>query len=107
MTDTRIAGVMAPTYVHADSAGMAGATRLSGRGWRDWEDGVAVAFLSGAKLAVVRLDASFTRVVQVHDGLLAGRGQRLRQPVVGPDGALYVTVDGQGTGGAILRVQPS
>ncbi|MGB8330073.1 MAG: PQQ-dependent sugar dehydrogenase [Polyangiales bacterium] len=81
-----------------------GAEFLEGRHW-----GV----FSGT-LAVATLKASHLRLFYITEGGLyfayneqiTNRG-RLRSPRLGPDGNLYVTTDGSGGGGAVLKVVPA
>jgi glucose/arabinose dehydrogenase len=78
-----------------------GATFLTGSQWRDWDGALAVAVLKGAQLRIMKLDASGTSVV---DQIVTLTDQgRLRTPVQGPDGALYVTT-ANGSDDRILRV---
>ena len=81
-----------------------GATFLTGARWRSWRDALAVGVLKGSHLRVflLRADgsvrASVTRLAT---------GVRLRTPVQGPDGNLYVTTDNRPGGDVILRVKPT
>jgi glucose/arabinose dehydrogenase len=81
-----------------------GATFLTGTQWRDWNGRLAVATLKGSHLRIMALDAAgdttFSQAVT-----LTGYG-RLRTPVQGPDGSLYVTTSNGGGSDQILKVTP-
>ncbi len=80
-----------------------GATFIEGNQWANWDGVLAVATLKAQHLHIYFVDA----VGNVTDG---GRylemGKRLRSPRMGPDGLLYVTTDGGGNGGEVLRATP-
>jgi glucose/arabinose dehydrogenase len=88
-----------------------GGTFLSGPQWKAWDGALVVACLKtdasiGQRLLVMHLDAAGTALTGAPVTALA-RGVRLRAPVQGPDGNLYVvTDDGTGTG-AIWKVVPT
>lgn len=84
-------------------------TALSGidflpSGWGAWSGALVGAELKNARLRVLELDEAGTTVTAEHE-LCAERDVRLRTPVVGPDGALYVLTDGA-TPDAIWRLPP-
>jgi glucose/arabinose dehydrogenase len=81
-----------------------GATFLSGTQWRDWNGWLAVCELKGEEMRVFQLDGSGTAVI-ANPVALNGLG-RLRTPVQGPDGNLYVTTS-NGANDKIVRVTPS
>jgi glucose/arabinose dehydrogenase len=81
-----------------------GITFLTGARWRDWNDAVAAAALKGSQLRIFNLDAAGTGVTG-QAIVLRGFG-RLRTPVQGPDGNLYVTTS-NGSNDKVLRVVPS
>jgi glucose/arabinose dehydrogenase len=108
MTDfAKFPGAIGPIWRSGDGGTIApsGATFLTGAAWKGWENQLAVAVLKGRKLMVVGITAAghVTRTVDA-PGL---GGTRLRTPVRGPDGALYLTTDDGAPGGAIWRVAPS
>lgn len=81
-----------------------GATFLTGSQWRSWENAMAVAVLKGAHLRIflVQSDGSIRATV-----VRMAAGVRLRTPVEGPDGNLYVTTDARPGGDLIYRLVPS
>jgi glucose/arabinose dehydrogenase len=80
-----------------------GATFIEGAQWANWDGVLAVATLKATHLHIYFVDAAGN----VTDGgrCIEDEG-RLRSPRMGPDGLLYVTTDGGGTSGAVLRVSP-
>ena len=78
-----------------------GATFLSGAQWGDWNGRLAIAVLKNQQLRIVQLDGGGDAVLSTIE-TLTGYG-RLRTPVQGPDGALYVTT-ANGSNDQILRV---
>jgi glucose/arabinose dehydrogenase len=82
---------------------LAGATFITGSQWHGWNGVLAIALLKDSKLLLLRLD---------QNGIPVGRGEaisdrgRLRTPVQGPDGALYITTDNGGSSDVILKVTP-
>jgi glucose/arabinose dehydrogenase len=81
-----------------------GATFVTGGQWRGWDGALIVACLKGEQLRVFGLDAAGG---VVRDQVaLQGVAGRLRTPVQGPDGALYVTTS-NGSNDQVLRVVPS
>lgn len=84
---------------------LSGITFLSGNAWRDWNGALVGAELKNQRLRVLRLDAAGTTSTEVTE-LYADQNVRLRTPVLGPDGALYVLTDGKGGGDEIWRITP-
>jgi aldose sugar dehydrogenase len=81
-----------------------GATFINGAQWRTWDGTLAVAMLKGSKLYVFRQNA----LGGVTDMGVALQGYgRLRTPVQGPDGSLYVTTANGGGTDRILKVTPN
>jgi glucose/arabinose dehydrogenase len=81
-----------------------GATFLAGSRWHAWNGRLATAVLKDKHLRVfqVRSDGSIgTSTSRLTDGI------RLRTPVQGPDGFLYVTTDARPGGDLILRIEPN
>ena len=73
--------------------------------WRDWNGRIAVANLAGQHLRILELNAPGTAVVS--EAVALTTFGRLRTPVQGPDGSLYVTTSNGGGTDQILRVSPS
>ena len=83
-----------------------GATFLEGRAWGAWEGRLAVATLKARSLRVFEFAEDGTFVSQLTVPELDGHYSRLRTPMMGPDGALYVsTSNGRGRD-RILRIVP-
>ena len=79
---------------------------LDGDDWDEWEGRLAVATLAGRSLRIFRFTSSGALVSQVVVPELNGTYGRLRTPMLGPDGALYLTTsNGSGTD-KILKVVP-
>ena len=78
---------------------------LTGSQWRGWEGALAVACLRGERLLVMHLSEDGGSVAATQT-ILTNFG-RLRTPVQGPDGNLYVTTSNGGGADVILRVRPS
>jgi glucose/arabinose dehydrogenase len=97
-------GIPAVWSSGAPTIATSGAVFLQGPQWRDWDGQLAMCALAGAQLRVIQLDGSGT-VLLAQSVALTGFG-RLRTPVQGPDGNLYVTTS-NGVNDQILRVTPS
>ncbi|MDD3617966.1 MAG: PQQ-dependent sugar dehydrogenase [Desulfobulbaceae bacterium] len=73
------------------SEGMSPCVFLSGPRWKAWEGWLAVGFLRGARIELLRIDADgMTAETAIVADLPA---ERMRSLVPGPDGALYVATD--------------
>ena len=81
-----------------------GAIFLEGDQWGVWEGWLAVATLKDQKLHVFEFDTDGALVSQAVVPVLNGAFSRLRTPMVGPDGALYVTTSNGGSADKILRI---
>ena len=79
---------------------------LAGRDWKEWDGRLAVATLRGRSLRIFRFTSSGAFVSQVVVPELDGTFGRLRTPMLGPDGALYLTTS-NGSSDRILKVVPS
>ena len=88
-----------------DTIATSGGTFLVGPQWRDWDGRLAVGALKGNELRILELDTPGTAVIS-QTSVLTSFG-RLRTPVQGPDGSLYVTTSNGGGSDSILRVTPS
>jgi glucose/arabinose dehydrogenase len=82
---------------------LSGATFIEGSEWGDWDGVLAVATLKATHLHIyfVGSQGEVTGDFRV----IEDQG-RLRSPRQGPDGLLYITNDGAGSGGEVLRVSP-
>ena len=78
---------------------------LEGSHWGDWEGRFAVASLKDSTLRIFEFANNGAFVNQVVVSELDGTYGRLRTPMMGPDGALYVTTS-NGSNDSILRVVP-
>ena len=78
---------------------------LEGSHWGDWEGRFAVASLKDSTLRIFEFanDGAFVNQVVVSE--LDGTFGRLRTPMMGPDGALFVTTS-NGSNDKILRLEP-
>ena len=81
-----------------------GAIFLEGDQWGVWEGWLAVATLKDQKLCVFEFDTDGALLSQAVVPVLNGAFSRLRTPMVGPDGALYVTTSNGGSADKILRI---
>ena len=77
---------------------------LEGAQWGVWEGRLAVATLKDSKLRIFEFGPDGALVSQVIVPELDGRYGRLRTPMMGPDGALYVTTSNGGGSDQILRI---
>ena len=77
---------------------------LEGAQWGIWEGRMAVATLKDSKLRLFEFTPNGDFVSQVVVPELDGRYGRLRTPMMGPDGALYVTTSNGGGKDRILRI---
>jgi glucose/arabinose dehydrogenase len=82
---------------------LAGASFLEGSAWGNWDGALAVATLKAEHLHIYFVDAE-GRITG--DERTIGNEGRLRTPRQGPDGLLYITNDGGGGDGKVLRVTP-
>ena len=80
---------------------------LDGDDWDEWEGRLAVATLKASELHILDFTANGTFVSQVVVPALDGAYGRLRTPIMGPDGALYLTTSNGGGRDKILKVVPS
>lgn len=81
-----------------------GATFLVGEAWGTWRGGLAIACLKTRQVWVIHLDEAGSGAVAFSSGLQDFG--RLRTPLQGPDGALYLTTSNGGGTDRILRVAP-
>ena len=81
-----------------------GAIFLEGDQWGVWEGRLAVATLKDSKLRLFEFTSDGAFVSQVVVAELNGAFGRLRTPMMGPDGALYVSTSNGGGNDRILRL---
>jgi glucose/arabinose dehydrogenase len=82
---------------------LSGATFITGSQWGQWNGALAIALLKDSKLLLLKLDSTGH---PTNAGLAIGNRGRLRSPVQGPDGNLYITTDNGGSNDVILKVVP-
>ena len=80
---------------------------IEGARWENWARALAVATLKGESLRIFHFTDDGTFASQVIVAALDGTYGRLRTPVQGPDGALYVTTSNGGSNDRILQVIPN
>jgi glucose/arabinose dehydrogenase len=98
---TQQAGLEQPVYYWDPVISPSGMAIYSGRMFPEWRGNVFIGGLSSK--ALVRLVMNGDRVVG-EERLLTERGERIREVVQGPDGALYLLTDR--AGGKLLQVTP-
>ena len=91
----------------APTLAMSGGVFLEGDRWGDWEGRLAVASLKDQSLRLFEFtdDGAFVGQVVVSD--VRNTYGRLRTPMMGPDGALYLTTSRGGTRDRILQIIPN
>ncbi len=104
MTDhVKFPSAMQPSWrTDGRAAGMSASDFLRGAQWGDWNGALAVGFLAGRKVLLIRLNRDNT--VADTATVLDGHRARIRSVVMGPDGALYLTTDKRRGGDEIWRV---
>ena len=80
---------------------------LRGPDWEEWNGRLAVATLKTRSLRIFEFTSAGTFVSQVVVPALDGTYGRLRTPMLGPGGALYLTTSNGGAADRILMVAPS
>jgi glucose/arabinose dehydrogenase len=102
---------MTPVWVSGGvTVAPSGGTFLSGPQWKGWDGALAVACLDGSpdvgqRLLIMKLNAAGTALTQTPTTVL-NFSVRLRAPVQGPDGNLYVITDGDSGTGTIWKIKP-
>ncbi len=79
---------------------------LHGADWEEWDGRLAVATLKTRSLRIFKFTAAGTFVSQVVVPELDGTYGRLRTPMLGPGGALYLTTSNGGGADRILKIVP-
>lgn len=96
-------GIEEPLLLWIPSIGISGMAFYTGDKFPDWKGNVFVGGLSG--LAVHRIGFNEKKGLMGRETLLDALRQRIRDVRQGPDGLLYLAVDGNP--GGILRVEPA
>jgi glucose/arabinose dehydrogenase len=101
-------GMEPPTYVWVPSIGVSGMLFYTGNAFPEWRGDLLVGGLSGQRLSRLRFEG--TKVVW-EEQLLRGMG-RVRDVRQGPDGLIYVALDGGTRNGdgpptRIIRLEPA
>ncbi len=79
---------------------------LEGERWGDWEGRLAVATLKDSQLHLFAFDEAGHFQNRISVPALRETHGRLRSPVIGPDGALYITTSNGENKDKILKVTP-
>ncbi len=106
MTDTaKFPGALRPVWASGSpTLATSGASFVTGSAWGSWNGALIVACLKASRLQVFGLDGAGNVTSSV--AALQDQFGRLRTPVQGPDGALYVTTS-NGSNDKILRISPT
>ena len=96
-------GMEQPVHVWVPSIGISGLMVYSGDRFPEWKGSLFTGGMSGQQL--VRLTVN-GRKAQLADVLLPGLG-RVRDVRQGPDGLIYLAIDGEAKPSAILRLEPA
>lgn len=99
---TRQEGMEDPVKVWVPSTGVSGLAYYDGEAFRHWQGHLLAGGLSGQRIDLLELEDG--EVVR-EEILLRDRG-RVRDVRVGPDGLVYVAIDGRDGGSPILRLEP-
>ena len=91
----------------ANTIATSGGIFLEGDDWGIWEGRLAVASLKNKSLRLFEFDADGVLLSEHVVGELKNAYGRLRTPMVGPNGALYVSTSAGGGSDKILLVAPS
>ena len=93
-------GMIAPVLFYSPSIAPSGMSFYRGESIAAFRNNLFVAALAGQQLRRIRFDPADPRRVIAHEALLQGRYGRLRDVMMGPDGAMYVSTsnrDGRNT----------
>jgi glucose/arabinose dehydrogenase len=108
MTDlAKFPDALLPVWRSGDQFTVApsGMTFLDGPEWKSWDGAIIVALLNFRHLRALFLNGAGTSSMQVFPVDGSDQSTRLRVPVEGPDGKLYVATDE--SAGAIWQITPS
>ena len=107
MTDPAIPGAIPARWSSGfPTIATSGGTFVSGDAWQAYDGWLAVATLKGSSLRMMGITADGEIVYHDTPPELVRRFGRLRTPVLGPDGSLYVTTSNGVGVDRILRVTP-
>lgn len=93
MTDfERFPDALRPSWTNnGASEGMGPCVFLEGKNWKNYEGWLAVGFLRGARIELLKLDS---KGMTIETAVIAGLpAKRIRSLVSGPDNAIYVAID--------------
>ena len=108
MTDPAIPGAVPAVWSSGRSTiATSGATFVSGRGWGGYDGVLVVGVQKDTGLLALRVDADGRLVGQWRVPELEDTHGRLRSPVLGGDGDLYVTTDNGGGADQLVPGSPS
>jgi len=107
-------GMVTPSLSWQNAVPPGGASFYTGTAIPDWNGSLLIGTLRSTHVHRVKFSAADPAVVEVHEVYFQGQAGRLRDVVMGPDGAVYLTTsncDGRGDcprdGDKILRIIPS
>ena len=100
---THADGLEQPKHFWVPSIGISGMMIYSGNRFPEWKGNIFSGGLSGEQLAMVHLDG---QEVGVEETLFFGQG-RIRDVRQGPDGHIYLAVDGRDETTSIVRIEPA
>jgi glucose/arabinose dehydrogenase len=89
----------------SSTTALSGITFLRGNVWKSWDGYLIGAELKNRRLRLLKLDEAGLKA-EAQRELCGEQKVRLRTPVLGPDGALYVTTDARDGGDEIWRLTP-
>lgn len=95
--DTRAEGVEQPVYYWRPSIGVSGMTFYDGGEFPLWQGKILVSSLSRRNLRLLTIDGDRVQ----HEEIILETEGRIYEPVIGPDGAIYVVMNDPGK---ILRL---
>jgi glucose/arabinose dehydrogenase len=108
MTDPRIPGAVAAVWSSGDpTIATSGADFLSGGQWGAYDGVLLVGVQKDTGVLGLRLDDAGRLVEQFRLPELEDTFGRVRSPVLGSDGALYLTTDNGDGDDRLLRVTPA
>jgi aldose sugar dehydrogenase len=108
MTDLDLPGAVPAVWSSGDpTIATSGADFVSGVGWGGYDGVLLVGVQKDTGLLALRLDGAGQLVEQFRVPELEDTYGRIRTPLLGTDGALYVTTDNGGGDDLLLRVTPA